>query len=322
MMSEYSANLPAEVRSLINVTKAIANQCRPSLPLTDSLNSRKPSVHLLLKPTSRLPDIPLPQFNGDFQYWPTFRDRFHALVDDRVGLSQFDKMYYLIGCLQGPASEDIPASAENYNLAWSTLATRFHRPRMVATSLLDKLLNASVSTQESLHYLNFFLSAFDESICFLKSLDIPDLGSFILFYMAFRCLPLFNRKLFESTCSSDYPTMTELLDFVRSHISILENVGDVQKSSGKGKPGKHIPMAMVIIKPTNSSEVYPRCKSNHALDICTRFQSLSVDDRNKWSRDHYHCFICLSDKHWFNKCQSKTRCSMYSRKHSPWRYNC
>lgn len=325
---EYSSNLPSEVRSLINTTKAVANQCRPVTSRDEISDSRHPSAPQTANPSSRLPDIPLPQFSGDFQYWPTFRDRFNALVDQRAGLSKIDKMYYLLGCLRGPASDaicGIPVSAENYDLAWSTLTTRFHRPRMVATSLIEKLFNAPVSNQESLHDLNIFVSTFDESICLLNSLNIPDMGSFILFSMAFRCLAISDRKLFESSCSSDYPTVRELLDFVRSRISILENVGDSRKVISESKSFKQVakntfrkspPTSMMLTKPSSSSQgVCHCCTGKHTLDVCNLFQSWSVDKRNEWTREKRLCFTCLSDKHWSNKCRSKTRCDKCSRKH-------
>lgn len=324
---EYSSNLPSEVRSLINTAKAVANQCRPTPPREEFSDFRHSSVHQISN-ASRLPDIPLPHFNGDYYYWPTFRDRFKALVDERVGLSKIDKMYYLLGCLQGPASDairGIPVSAENYDLAWSTLASRFHRPRMVATSLIEKLLSAPVSNQESLQDLNKFVSTFDESICLLNGLNIPDLGSFILFSMAFRCLPIFDRKLFESSCSSPYPTVGELLDFVRSRISILENAGDNRKVISESKSFKQVvthtsqklsPTAMVIAKPISGThEVCPCCTGKHALEVCNQFQTWSVDNRNKWTREKRLCFTCLSHKHWSNRCRSKTRCDQCLRKH-------
>jgi len=36
------------------------------------------------KVVSRLPEIPLPTFNGDIRMWPDFRDRFVSLVDCRT----------------------------------------------------------------------------------------------------------------------------------------------------------------------------------------------------------------------------------------------
>lgn len=104
------------------------------------------------RPLSRLPDIPLPELltDGDCNYWSTFHDQFKVLVNSRPTLSKFDKMFYLIGCLKGSTSDVvrcIPVSADNYDPAWKTLSTRFNLPRMVATSLVDRL-RASVSTQE------------------------------------------------------------------------------------------------------------------------------------------------------------------------------
>ncbi|KAL4126534.1 hypothetical protein QTP88_010755 [Uroleucon formosanum] len=217
---EYSADQQGELRVLINATKAVANAHRPIRKDTAderNLSRTSTSFGAASGPMySRLPEIPLPKFAGDFHMWPTFRDRFTALVDGRPGLSNIDKLYYLMGCLQGTALEairGIPASDANYSLAWSTLSTRFYRPRMVATSLIDKLLNAPSSSQESLQDLISVLSTFEESISLLSALKIPDLGSFILFSLAFRTLPLGTRKLFESTIlnDSDYPSVDNLL---------------------------------------------------------------------------------------------------------------
>jgi len=187
---EYSAELPAEMLSVINATTAIAirgnydNIKNPKRVLSE-LNQVNDAP---VKPAYRLTDIPLPSFNGNFNYWLTFRDRFSALVADRTVIPKIDIMQHLIGCLQDPASDairNIPVSTDNYDLAWSTLSSRFHRPRLVANALIDKLLNAPVSSQETLSDLNNFVSTFSENIALLNALNINDLRSFIVFSMAF-----------------------------------------------------------------------------------------------------------------------------------------
>jgi hypothetical protein len=184
------------------------------------------------KPAARLPEIPLPEFNGDFRLWPIFRDRFREQVESR-DISNIDKMYYLIGCLKGDAADalrGIPVStADNYVLAWSVLFERFYRPRLVATSLVDKLLNSPVMSHESLSDLHNFVSKFNENISLLEALNVPNIGSFILFTVALRRLPVATRKLFESDSKEDFPSIGELLKFVRTLVSILELVTDPQK---------------------------------------------------------------------------------------------
>lgn len=253
---EYVPGLTAEVRALFHAAKVIADQSVPKeTKYTDCSYLRpnvfseapplppqvQPSHNDAPRPLFRLPEIPLPLFEGDYRYWPTFRDRFTSLVDNRSNLTTVDKLYYLIGCLRGVAADTvrgIPLCANNYDLVWTTLSTRFNRPRMVATSLVDDLMRVSPFNQESLSDLNKFLCTFSEGISLLNALKIPDMSSFILFFVAFRCLPISTRKLFESSTTADFPSIEELLTFVQSRASILELAGDSRKSATAVIPSK------------------------------------------------------------------------------------
>lgn len=153
-IKDYSPDLSSEVRGLINSCRAIADQLIPKGAaavdlsyLTNRLGSvgidpgSVSAPHDTHKPSTRLPEIPLPVFDGDVKYWPTFRDRFSALLDTRTDLSPIDKMYYLLGCQQGAAADavrGIPVSADSYELTLKTLSGRFNRPRIVATSIVAK----------------------------------------------------------------------------------------------------------------------------------------------------------------------------------------
>ncbi|XP_008178701.1 uncharacterized protein LOC103307950 [Acyrthosiphon pisum] len=325
---EYSAELPAEVLSIINAITAIAMQGNYDnfKNAKRGLGEQNHASDAPVQPTARLSEIPLPSFNGDFNYWPTFRDRFSALVGDRTDIPKIDKMQHLIGCLQGAASDAIRnITVSNYDLAWSTLSSRFHRPRLVTNALIDKLLNAPVSSQETLFDLNNFVSTFSENIALLNALNIRDLGSFIVFSMAFRCLPASTRKLFESSAPPEFPTVTDLLTFVQSRVAILEIAGDHQKRSNnrpqstshsKKVPFKPPTTSLVVSKPSSSkSDSCPNCRERHTITDCRKFASLSVEDRNKWARDNSVCYTCLSTNHWANKCHSRLRCAKCSRKH-------
>ncbi|KAL4104118.1 hypothetical protein QTP88_019431 [Uroleucon formosanum] len=247
-LADYSPDLIAEVRQLINSAKNIAQRLIPKGADAVDLSYLRDGILSVQKPRedpvkslSRLPDIPLPTFDGDYRSWPNFRDRFSALVDTRSNLSNIDKMYYLIGCLKGAAADavrGIPVSADNYELVMNTLSNKFNRPRLVATSLVDKLLQSSAMTQESLNDLNTFVGTFSESISLLDALKIPDTGSFILFSIAFRRLPVSTRKLFEANSTVDYPSIGQLLDFLRSRVAILEVVGESHKGSTNNAPSK------------------------------------------------------------------------------------
>lgn len=53
----------------------------------------------------------------------------------------------------------------------------------------------------------------------------------MLFSIAFRCLPISTRQLFEASSTADYPSLTQLLDFVRSRVAILEVAGELPNKS-------------------------------------------------------------------------------------------
>jgi len=335
-LSEYDDGLLAEVRTCVSYCKVATEKLAPKGAdmidlsyLKDKLGptgqSAQNPVLACTKPATRLPEIPLPEFNGDFRLWPTFRDRFTEQVDSR-DISNNDKMYYLIGCLKGDAADalrGIPVSADNYVLALSVLSERFYRPRLVAMSLVDKLLNSPVMSQESLSDLNNFISTFNENISLLEALNVPNMGSFILFTLAFRRLPVATRKLFESGSKAEFPSIGDLLKFVRTRVSILELVTDPQKigtaaalASKAGKPsGKSNgprPTSFVTAKGDASC---PCCAESHSLGVCTRFKSWSAKGRTKWARENRVCFNCLNVGHWIQKCRSRPNCKECSRKH-------
>lgn len=129
--SDYAPGQSGELRILINSAKAAANLFRPArIALTEGHNVGNSSSvsDASSGPTlSRLPEIPLPRFGGDFRLWPTFRDTFTKQFDSRQYLSNIDKLYYLTGCLHGVALDairSIPASDDNYQLIWLTLSAR------------------------------------------------------------------------------------------------------------------------------------------------------------------------------------------------------
>lgn len=109
----------------------------------------------------------------------------------------------------------IPVSGDNYPLAWSSLTARFDRPRLVASSILEKLLTAPKSSNETLVDFNKFVVTFDDGIKVLESVNLPNLGDFILFTLASRCLPTYSGKLFEAQLTNGFPTVKELLSFVK-----------------------------------------------------------------------------------------------------------
>jgi len=146
--------------------------------------------------------------------------------------------------------------------------------------------------------------------------------------MAFRCLPIATRELFENTITSsgDYPTIEVLLKCVKSRVFILEIISDSRSGNFSSQSKSSRPSnrkgdrssnsdhqhaaSLITTKPERSC---PFCKAHHKLETCEQFLALAVSERSDWMREHSLCFNCFSDSHWSNRCRSKPGCKHCSR---------
>ncbi|CAI6370934.1 unnamed protein product [Macrosiphum euphorbiae] len=349
---EFSNNVELEVRNTLLNVKALANKFRSSsdagVAASVTSNNDKPgsdivndNVDSVSNPTTQLPKIPLPTFDGRLQNWPDFRDRFTILVGNRTHLSNIEKFYYLLGCLQsGPSDvvKGITVSESTYELAWSALVQRYDKPRQLATTLVNEMLNAQINHQESPAVLINFLNTFCENIALLQSLNIPDLGSFLLFAISVRCLPSTTRRLFEQGNTADFPTVDSLLYFAKDRVEVLENSGSSliqatvkpqaklvfnkpkhtnskpnQSASKAPRSHQGSPVALVANKPAGESHRCEQCNGSHSLTSCSTFKDLSIDDRYALVSKHRLCMVCFGSNHWANKCKSS--CSVCHGRH-------
>ncbi|XP_015376107.1 PREDICTED: uncharacterized protein LOC107170490 [Diuraphis noxia] len=273
--SEYPMDQVAELREL-TYSRATAHRYGEGVSVdNENLSVRNMSN---FKP-ARLPEIPLPIFHG---------------------------------CLRDKALEAIagvPVCGDNYQLAWAKLTARFDKPRLVASSLIEQLLNAPKSVNETLIDLNKFLLTFEEGVSVLESMKIPDLGDFILFSLASRCLPSYSIKLFEAQLANGFPTDEDLLSFVKSRIrywSVYPVYRRPQSSS-----------LMTSTGTSKSNVSCPICKGSNAVSTCNKFTGWTVDVRENWARENRCCFRCLRIGHWAPECKSSVQCTKCPRRHHP-----
>lgn len=351
LLSEYSSELRVEVSGWVDYAKAVAAHYEVQEAATINIDTET-NIHALTSGqgdfsgslvrndaftsgvTSRLPEIPLPRYDGDIHKWPAFRDCFEALIIQRSKLSNIEKFYYLIGCVHGAVADairGIPVSGDTYELAWTTLVSRFDKPRLVASALVDSLLQVPAVPNETLVDLNKFMAMFNENVSVLRALKLPDLGDFILFSLASRSLPVSCRTLFESQLTTEYPTVSDLFAFLKARVAVLERVQGVvtPKPMFSSRPKDQVnnapnwprrtnkmPSSSLVSSTSSSSiSVCKFCGDRHAIEACIKFQSMSTDERSQWARTMRICFTCLRGDHWANQCKSQKRCPVCSRRH-------
>jgi len=90
-------------------------------------NSNSEKKHTI---PSKLPELKIPTFNGNFLNWLEFWDMFNCTVNDNMSLSDVQKFTYLRSLLSGNAASVISGLAltsENYNEAIKLLKNRFDK---------------------------------------------------------------------------------------------------------------------------------------------------------------------------------------------------
>lgn len=97
---------------------------------------------------TKLPKLELPKFFGDFTSWPTFWDKFVAVVDS-TDLPPVNKFTYLQSLVKNDAAAAIAGlslTAANYETAKSILLKRFGRKERIIFGHIQQLLSTSAET--------------------------------------------------------------------------------------------------------------------------------------------------------------------------------
>ncbi|XP_070526464.1 uncharacterized protein [Cardiocondyla obscurior] len=347
----FKNNVFDEVEDAYQAALDYMNESLESLePPVVSLNhSGSDNASLLSRPNlalSHLPPISLPPFNGSLEQWEHFRDRFTALIIQNRELKDFARMHYLLSCLTGSALEcvrELPVTAENFDVAWKALSTRFENKRRLIRGHLSTLLNLPSITKESANDLQGLIDKVSASLTALKNLNrrSRDLWHDMLVYIISQRLDNSTRKAWSMRISDSdtLPTTTELLDFLQSRQRALD---DVVVTSSRPSGVKNVPHKVNVATastrsvsapapdtavaatplrgrsaPSNvgSVSICPICQSRHFFSSCPSFVKGNSSQRRNLVQVHKRCFNCLSGNHGVRDCNSRFTCRKCHQRH-------
>ncbi|XP_040164702.1 uncharacterized protein LOC120901063 [Anopheles arabiensis] len=105
----------------------------------------------------RLPEIPLPNFDGALESWPTFRDAFNSMIDGHPGLSDVNKLIYLKRVASKEAAQVI-----------DVVETK----KVLVRRYLDDLFAISPSKRESYESYTILLNGFERTIKMVEKVGV------------------------------------------------------------------------------------------------------------------------------------------------------
>ncbi|XP_011883971.1 PREDICTED: uncharacterized protein LOC105571109 [Vollenhovia emeryi] len=214
--SDYMAECLEEIEPYVNPNQSV--QLDTSTQKTSSAFS-----------FSHLPPITLPPFDGKYDEWESFRDRFTSLIIDNSELTDFARMHFLTASLKYRARECIQhlsVTADNFTVAWDTLKARFECKRRLLNVHLNTLLNLPAIHCESIPELQVLRDKTNATVAALKNLDrsSDQLWDDILVCLISQKLDSHTRKTWnlKNNDVNTLPSSEDLFDFLDTRIRALE----------------------------------------------------------------------------------------------------
>ncbi|XP_011171895.1 uncharacterized protein LOC105204503 [Solenopsis invicta] len=275
------------------------------------------------RPISRLPRIDLPTFDGSFERWETFRDRFKSMIINDPSLTNVERLHYLCSSVSGSAGNalsHLTVTDANFDVAWRILSARYENKRRLVNSHLESLWALPAAAHESSKDLQTLLDSADMSIHALKNLGCPvDTWDDILVFLVSQRLDKTTRKAWELKLeqSKEPPSYSDLHVFLESRIRAFEVLAPRKASSAtdtaasKAKAVKSISSHATSVK----FQCFV-CRGDHPLYQCSQFLSYTPERRFEFIKTNKRCYNCLASNHTLKECNNPYRCRECRQKHN------
>jgi hypothetical protein len=303
----------------------------------------------------KVPDIIIPQFGYDTQEWLPFKALFEQHIHHNDSYTPAEKLTFLKGYLVGDAQNLVRgfiSTDPNYMAAYELLCHRYHNPREILSSLIQKVLAERKIEKPSYYTLIKICDNFNTYIRSFKGLEQPIEGladSFLVIILQTKLDAETYRLWTEKSSPNKMPKIAELLEFMETRAMSIkqllpekpqlkqrskfntnfkenyqkepENRYNLKHSfTAQDQSNKRIQGA---IQSNSSHRPYqnsrtPTCKIcnvQHYHKQCTVLQKANVKERKKILTQHGICINCLSSSHLIEKCNRASYCFHCKERH-------
>lgn len=284
------------------------------------------------------PQIEIPNFNGNYNQWVSFRDLFTEVIHNNPSLSNGQKMQYLKGKVRGEAEkliQHLQISTDNYMGCWNILTHRYDNKKLIFSSHMNILLGLPNIQQQSLQQIKRMHDTTLECLNAIKNLgvDITTWDPLIVHILGQKLDTETYTDYIESLKNSkELPILEDFLGFLETKFTSLETVRrkqDVVPSkihqnnnqnqlSNIRKNNYNTSFSQTKINQTNGNRTFaksmhvsnikcPLCSNQHGIYNCKTFLKLSDEQRLKTANKLKLCTNCLFS-HFGNPCISNLTC--------------
>ncbi|XP_031352551.1 uncharacterized protein LOC116177665 [Photinus pyralis] len=308
-----------EIIAIINSLISKFNTTKNYVGSPSSSNvSKKSGVVSGPVPTTKLPNVNIPTFNGSSlnEYKPFF-DLFSAVVDRNINFSEVEKLFYLRSYLKGEALSlitNLPVTNESYKEALKLLDDRYNNENLLINNHIYKILDIPALTKSTSLAIREFVSQIKQQVTALKNLKQPvDSWDSLLVCILSRKLDMYTHKGFQIDRDNTVsPTLKEFLTFLENRAMALESMSSSDGRSESQTKTKQQKLSNVTVKQArnNKQKTELRCifcsEVGHKIYNCTKFKSATVPERNKFIEDNNCCKLCLNNH--LGNCRFSFKC--------------
>ncbi|XP_052892561.1 uncharacterized protein LOC128300513 [Anopheles moucheti] len=301
----------------------------------------------------RLPKMELPTFSGEITQWLTYKDRFTSMVHDVADLSDVLKLQYLLASLKGEAAQQfdhVQLIDGNYASTWKALTDRYDNSKVTRREYFKALVHLEPMTSDSVSELTRVVNEIKRLVRGMERLKEP-ITHWDTPLVALTMLKLDKQQLLEWERASADATEDKykmMIEFLEKQTKMFNNVSShsirviTTKSASNTKsatsnnvssslPGKLSGKALGRISQPRGSQAVAMactaeargenmarcslCSENHPLASCSKFEEMSLDERQRVIASDTLCFNCLKGNHRARFCRSRERCKICKGRH-------
>lgn len=154
---------------------SLASKLHQNNPVPQILQQPAPPVHQNM--SIKLPELKMPEFDGQPEQWIEFRDLFKSVIHSNVQLSAVQKLHYLRSSLKGDASRlisSIAITVDNYAIAWKIIGDRYENTSYLVKQHMSALFRVPFVLKGSASALSEVADEFNRHVEILGKLEDDD----------------------------------------------------------------------------------------------------------------------------------------------------
>lgn len=165
----------------------------------------------------KLPDVPLPTYDGKYENWLSSKNAFRNMIDSQTDLSDVDKLHYLKSALIGEAANKVKIFAIdgiNYTKAWELLERSYEVKRVLISQHLSLILNMPALDKETTSGLSRLADDTQQHIAALSALGVS-VGPEMIVHILEGKLPKATLGRWEESLQRDeFPKLEQMYEFL------------------------------------------------------------------------------------------------------------